>query len=77
MVADRCPPSNASPQLQEAIDTVVQLLDYPESISIEYTTEGEQKQTRFEVSTTDGSATYELIYNGRDENAKPELRQIE
>lgn len=77
MVDDRLSPSRSPSQLQEAIDTIVRTFDHPETISIDHTFEGGQKRTTFEVATAEGAVTYELVYEGHDDGAEPELTQLE
>lgn len=69
-------PQRAS-QLQEAIDTVVQAFDYPSSISVDYEAIESTKRTTFEVTTADGSVTYELVYEGTEDEDEPEISRIE
>lgn len=69
-------PQQAS-RLQEAIDTIVQAFDHPSSMSVEYDTEEGTKRTIFEVTTTDGQVTYELVYDGRTADAEPHLTRVE
>jgi hypothetical protein len=64
-------------QLQEAIDTIVQAFSYPSSMTMDYEVDGSTKQTRFEVTTSDGCATYKLVYDGMDDDAEPSLSRIE
>lgn len=64
-------------QLQEAIDTIVQAFDHPSSMTMDYEVDGNTKRTRFEVATTDGYTTYELVYEGLDDDAEPSLSRIE
>lgn len=64
-------------QVQEAIDTIVQAFNHPSSMTMDYEVDGSTKQTRFEVTTTDGCATYELVYDGMDADAEPSLSRIE
>jgi hypothetical protein len=46
-------------------------------MTMDYEVEGSTKRTRFEVATTDGRATYELVYDGSDDDAEPSLSRIE
>lgn len=77
MTDDHSGPVEKAPQLQEAIDVVVQVFDYPPDLSIRYNGSESTKRTRFEVDTGDGTSTYELRYDGRDEDADPELVPLE
>lgn len=70
-------PSKSSSQLQEAIDTIVQSFGHPETITISYTFESGQKRTTIEVPTDSGSTTYELVYDGRDDDTEPELKPVD
>jgi hypothetical protein len=70
-------PSGSTSQLQEAIDTIVQSFGHPETVSVTYTLEGGQKRTLIEVSTDDGTTIYELVYDGQDDDAEPELKSVE
>ncbi|MFC7116654.1 MULTISPECIES: hypothetical protein [Halobacteriales] len=70
-------PSESTSQLQEAIDTIVQAFSHPETISVTYTFEDGQKRTMIEVPTGDGATTYELVYNGQDDDAEPELKSVD
>lgn len=76
MSKDQSAPFKNSSQLQEAIDTIVQIFDHPEAISINHLLEDGQKRTTFEITTED-IVTYELVYNGHDDEAEPELRQLD
>lgn len=64
-------------QLQEAIDTIVQTFDYPSSVSVDYEAADGTKRTTFEVSTPEGGATYELVYDGSEDDAEPTLSSVE
>lgn len=66
------PASNAS-QLQEAIDVIVRTFDHPPSLSLDYSFDDGTKRTTFEIGTPDGETTYELRYEGRDDEEEPEL----
>lgn len=76
-MADQGSPSRRASQLQEAIDTIVQSFDHPDSVSLEYSFEGGQKRTELEIVSTERITIYELIYNTQDDEAEPELTQIE
>jgi hypothetical protein len=76
MTNDQLPTERAS-QLQEAIDTIVRTFDYPTDISIEYASEDGTKRTRFIVNITDEERTYELSYDGTDEETEPELIRLD
>lgn len=69
--------SQQASRLQGAIDMVVQAFDYPSSMSVEYDAEKGTKRTIFEVTTTDGQVTYELVYDGRTADAEPHLTRVE
>lgn len=73
----RHPQSGSNSQLQEAIDVIAQSFGYPETLSIEYTSRGGQKKTIFKIQTGDSGTTYELVYNGQDDNAEPVLNRID
>lgn len=64
-------------QLQEAIDTIIQSFGHPETISLTYTFENGQKRTILDVPTGDDTATYELVYDGQDDDEEPELRSVD
>lgn len=70
-------PSGSTSQLQEAIDTIVQSFGHPETISVTYTFEDGHKRTIIEVPTGDGTTTYELVYDGQDDDAEPELKSVD
>lgn len=70
------PPDRAS-QLQEAVDMIVQTFDHPTTLSIDYTVTGGEKQTTVDVVTPNGTVTYELVYDGRDDESEPELTRCE
>lgn len=76
MVDSQRIPSGSTSQLQEAIDTIVQSFGHPETISVTYAFENGQKQTRIEVPAGDGTTTYELVYDGQDDNAEPEIKSV-
>lgn len=73
MADNRMSPSKRSSQLQEAIDTIVQIFDHPDTIAIDHTFESGQKRTTFEIVTPEGTVSYELVYEGQDEKSEPEL----
>lgn len=77
MVGDQPSLSDQSAQLQEAIDMIVRTFEYPETISIKYTLEDSEKRTIFEITTTDGSITYELSHRGDNDEAEPELVRVD
>ncbi|WP_232688978.1 hypothetical protein [Halobacterium zhouii] len=70
-------PSGSTSQLQEAIDTIVQAFGHPETISVTYTFEDGQKRTMIEVPAGDGTTTYELVYDGQDDDTEPELKSVD
>lgn len=77
MIDERGEPSENTSQLQEAIDTIAQSFDHPDTISITYTSEDGRKRTTIEVATEGHAVTYELGYDGRDDDAEPELKVID
>lgn len=70
-------PKRNAPLLQEAIDSLIQHFDHPESLSIEYTTSGRTKQTTFELETADENVTYKLVYDGTTDDVEPEFSRID
>lgn len=70
-------PPRSTSQLQEAIDTIVQSFGHPGAISVDYTFEDGQKRTTIEIPTEEDRVVYELIYDGQDDNAEPELRPVD
>ncbi|MFC7216174.1 hypothetical protein ACFQO4_19105 [Saliphagus sp. GCM10025334] len=62
--------------LQEAVDTIVQMLDHPSDISISYSFNGETKTTLFQVGGPE-EASYELVYEGEVDENEPTIQQIE
>ncbi|MFC4407931.1 hypothetical protein [Haloarchaeobius iranensis] len=68
--------SGSTSQLQEAIDTIVQAFGHPETISVTYTFEDGQKRTMIEVLTGDTAPIYELVYDGQDDGAEPEITPV-
>lgn len=66
-------PTGSISQLQEAIDTIVKAFDHPDDISVEYTFQNGVKRTIIEIPTGADRNAYELVYDGQDENAEPEL----
>lgn len=77
MEKDHVTPTSRASQLQEAIDAIVQSFDHPAEISIDYRADHGQKQTIFDILASDGDETYELVYDGRDDAAEPELTQVD
>jgi hypothetical protein len=77
MAEDQPNPTGNTAQLQEAIDTVVNVFDHPEELSVNYTFENGTKRTIIEVSTGEDRNTYELVYDGQDEDTEPELNSID
>lgn len=69
--------SGTSSQLQEAVDTIVQSFGHPDAVSLTHTLEDGIKRTRFEISDGDETACYELVYDGQDDDAEPQLRRVE
>lgn len=74
MAEDQQYPTGSISQLQEAIDTIVKAFDHPEELSVDYTFQNGVKRTIIEISTGEDSNAYELVYDGQDENAEPELK---
>lgn len=69
--------SDGAPQVQEAIDTILQSFDHPRTMSLEYTSNEGTKRTQIEVTTDAGAETYELVYDGRRDDQEPELSRVE
>lgn len=66
-------PTARASQLQEAIDTIAQTFDHPDSLSIQYTFEEGEKQTIFTIQRADGQNTYRLRYDGSEADSEPVL----
>lgn len=78
MGVDRGPSApDGAPQVQEAIDTILQSFDHPRTLSLQYTSDEGIKRTRIEVTTHAGAKAYELVYDGRQEDQEPELSRVE
>lgn len=75
MAEDRPTPVDTAPQLQEAIDVIVQTFDYPAALSIEYTFDAGTKRTTFVIQTAEENTIYELQYDGHHDEAEPRITQ--
>lgn len=64
-------------QLQEAIDMIAQMFEYPDTLTIKHTPIDGSKRTKFEVETGETVRVFEMTYDGYDDNAEPELTEIE
>lgn len=67
MTEEQPSPIDRASQLQEAIDSIVGTFDYPGTLSIEYTYDGDTKRTVFEIQERERKIGYELRYNGYEE----------
>jgi hypothetical protein len=72
---ERTAPTQQAAQLQEAIDTIAQTFDYPPSLSIHHEPTAQAKQTTIELEAT--GETFELSYQGTDDEAEPELVRLD
>lgn len=77
MTEDPSLPAHKAAQLQEALDTVAQIFDYPASLSIRYAATDGTKRTTFEIGDQNGDSVYELRYDGRNDEAEPELVSVD
>lgn len=73
MAEEQLTPGDSASQLQEAIDSIVRTFDYPGTLSIEYTYDGNTKRTVFEIQTEEDNIVYELQYDGSEEVTEPRL----
>lgn len=71
------PVATDAPQLQEAIDTILQQFDHPTAISVEYITRDGRKYMTSVVETADETVKYELVYDGSRDDAEPELSRVD
>ena len=70
-------PVEDAPKLQEAVDTVVQAFGHPATLAVEYSFDGSEKRTLFEVTTAEERVSYELVYDGRRDETEPELVRLD
>lgn len=63
--------------VQEAIDTIVQAFDYPQAFELTYTSEKGTKRSIIEISDGEPGMTYELRFDGGQEDTEPTLTTIQ
>lgn len=68
-------PTRQAAQLQEAIDTIAQAFDHPSSLSIRYEVTDGEKITIIGQKLT--GEKFELTFDGRKDDAEPELVRID
>lgn len=66
----------AASSIQEAIDSIVQAFDYPEELSMEYTSTDGRKVTQIEINREDNSEKFEVQFRGNEPDEEPVLRRI-
>lgn len=62
--------------LQEAIDLIVQTFDYPEQLSVQYSSVDGQKVTVIEIEREYGIETYKMEFQGDDPDRNPVLKRV-
>lgn len=62
--------------VQEAIDSIVQMFDHPEQLSIQYSSSDGHKVTTIEIEDEEVVETFELQFRADKPNESPVLKRI-
>lgn len=63
--------------VQAAIDTIVQAFAYPHSFELTYTSENGTKRSVIDITDGEPGMTYELRFEGGQEDTEPTLTTIQ
>lgn len=68
--------SDRAATLQEAVDKFVHTFEHPQTLDLHYESEGQEKQTAITVDDGDDAVTYELRFDGSEDENEPALRFV-